>query len=78
MGAFELSLISRRDRVGKENLRIFHMLFFVNVQCVRVSASNFQVLTRKSGGARAFGNIVHFLVDPARRVRQVSEQPRSY
>ena len=41
--------------------------FFVNVQrCVRVSVSYFQVLTRKSGGARALGNIVRFLAGPAR------------
>ena len=33
--------------------------------CVRVSAFNFQVLTRKSGGARALGNVVHFLGWPS-------------
>ena len=40
----------------------------MNVQCcVRVSASNFQVLTGKSGGVtRALGNIVRFLAGPAR------------
>ena len=39
----------------------FSCNFFVNVQCcVRVSASNFQVLTCKSGGARALVNIVRF------------------
>ena len=39
----------------------------MNVQCcVRVSASNFQVLTRNSGGTRAFGNIVRFLAGTAR------------
>ena len=49
----------------KKNPRIFHILFFVNVQCcVRVSASNFQVLTCNSDGARALGNIVRFLAGP--------------
>ena len=38
----------------------------MNVQCcVRVRASNFQVLTRKSGGARVFGSIVRFSASPA-------------
>ena len=51
----------------KKNPRIFHILFFVNVQCcVRVSASNFQVLTCNSDGARALGNIVRFFAGPAR------------
>ena len=68
----KLVLLSFRGYYGeieskKENLRIFHILFFVNVQCcVRVSASNFQVLTRKSDGAKALGNIVRFLAGPAR------------
>ena len=49
-------------------LYILCSTFFVNVQCfVRVSASNFQVLIRNSGGARrALGNIVRFLAGPAR------------
>ena len=34
--------------------------------CVKFSASNFQVLTRKSGGHRAFGNFVRFSDGPAR------------
>ena len=65
-------LLSFRGYLGeieseKDKLRIFRILFFsVNVQCcVRVSAAKFQVLTRNSGGARAFGNIVRFLADPA-------------
>ena len=51
----------------KDKLRIFRILFFsVNVQCcVRVSAAKFQVLTRNSGGARAFGNIVRLMAGPA-------------
>ena len=45
--------------VCPKKLRVFHVLFLVNVQfCVRVSASSFQTLTRKSGGVRALGNIV--------------------
>ena len=49
-------------------LEIFGYLFLTHVQsCVRASASIFPVLTRKSGGARAFGNIVRFLACPARR-----------
>ena len=35
---------------------------------VSVSASNFQVLTLSSGGARALGNLVRFLAGPARTV----------
>ena len=68
VSAFEFPRIFRRDRVGKNKaLEHFIYFFFVNVQCcVRVSASNFQVLTRKSDGARAVGNIVRFLAGPAR------------
>ena len=44
-----------------------YIYYILHVQCcVRVSASNFQVLTRKSGGARALGNIARFLAGPAR------------
>ena len=57
---------------GKTELRfeILHTHCSMNVQCcVRVSASHFQVVTRKSGGVtRAFGNIVRFLAGPARMV----------
>ena len=57
--------MSRQDRVGKkQHFIIFHILSVVDLQCCgRVSASNFHVLTRKSGGAtsRAFGRIVRFL-----------------
>ena len=50
----------------KKNLQFF-IYFFLHVQCgVRVSASYFQVLQRKSGGAGAFGNNVRFLAGPAR------------
>ena len=68
VSAFEFSRIFRRDRVGKnKTLEQFIYFFLANVQCcVRVSASNFQVLTRKSDGARALGNIVRFLAGPAR------------
>ena len=46
----------------------------MNVQyCVRVSASNFQVLTRKSDGARALGNIVRFLAGPARMWYEIGQ-----
>ena len=69
----KLVLLSFRGYLGgiesetKKNLAFFIYFFFVNVQCcVRVSASNFQVLTRNSGGARAFGNIVRFMAGPAR------------
>ena len=38
---------------GEKKTQNFHTLFFVHVQCcVRVGASNFQVLTRKSGSAK--------------------------
>ena len=49
---------------------IQELFFLMHVQrCVRVSASNLQVLTRKSGlVTRAFGNIVRFLAGPARIV----------
>ena len=61
--------ISARSESENKTLECFVYLFFGNVQCcVRVSASNFQVLTRESGGARAFGNIVRFLAGPARSV----------
>ena len=57
--------MSRQDRVGKkQHFIIFHILSVVDLQCCgRVSASNFHVLTRKSGGvtSRAFGRIVRFL-----------------
>ena len=58
-------LLSFRGYIGdieseKKKLNIFHTLFSVNVRCVRVRASNVQVLTRNSGGARALGNIVRF------------------
>jgi len=68
----ECSRICWRDRVGKKPYQVefFIYIFLVNVQCcVRVGASNFQVLTRKSGFVtRAFGNIVRFLAGPARVV----------
>ena len=68
VSAFEFSRIFRRDRVGKKkNLEYCIYFFLVNVQCcVSVSASNFQVLTRKSDGARALGNIVRSWAGPAR------------
>ena len=68
VGAFEFGgYISARSSRKKKKLRIFHILLFCHVQCcVRVNASNFQVLTRKSGGVRAFGNIVRFLAGPDR------------
>ena len=51
----------------KKKTRIIHTRFFLVVQfCVRVSASNFQVLIRKSGGARASGNFIPFFGWPAR------------
>ena len=51
----------------KKKLKIFHTLLFLVVQfCVRVSASNFHVLIRKSGGARTSGNFIRFLAGPAR------------
>ena len=63
----KLVLFSFRGNLGeiepeKKSLEFFmHFFFGVNVQCcVRVSASDFQVLTRKSGGATAFGNFVRF------------------
>ena len=56
----KLVLLSFRGYLGEIKLRIFHILFVVNLQCVRVSGSNFQVLTHNSGGARALGNIVRF------------------
>ena len=53
----------------KKSWDFFMYFFFLHVQCcVRVSASNFEVLTRKSGGARAFGSLIRFLADPARMV----------
>ena len=52
---------------------IQELFFLMHVQrCVRVSASNFQVLTRNSGGARALGNIVSFLAGPARTASNFS------
>ena len=56
VGAFELSRISRRDRVGKNKAsKCFICFVFWHVQCgVSGSGSNFQVLIRKSGGGRAF------------------------
>ena len=45
---------------------MFHVFFLVHLQCFRISASNFQVLTRKRGGGRAFGNHVRILAGPAR------------
>ena len=51
----------------KLELFVRGMPFFVNGQCcVGASASFFQASTRKSGGGRAFGNIVRFLAGPAR------------
>ena len=51
--------------------------FFLHVQCcVRVSASNFEVLTRKSGGARAFGSLIRFLAGPARMQSRICSSSR--
>ena len=51
----------------KNSIYNIYIYYILHVQCcVRVSASNFQVLTRKSGGARALGNIARFLAGPAR------------
>ena len=64
-----MDISARSSRKKKKKLSIFQVVFLVNVQCcVRVSASNFQVLTRNSGGATAFGNIARFLAGPARRI----------
>ena len=53
-----------------------YTFFVVNWQCcVRVSASNFQVVTRKSGGVRAFVSIVRFLAGPARTYRSKRAPP---
>ena len=63
----------------KTNLDLLLYKFvFVNGHCccVRVSASNFQVLTRKRGGGRDFGNVVRFLADPARAYTQPVHEKR--
>ena len=55
----------RRDlaRSSREKkLRISNALFFI----VQFCASYFQVLIRKSGGARASGKFIRFLAGPAR------------
>ena len=60
--------MSRRDRVEKKKPQNFSYTSFCSacaVLCQRVSASNFQALPRKSGGARALGNMVRFLAGPA-------------
>ena len=49
--------ISARSSQKSEASEVLYT-FFLHVQCcVRGGASNFQVLTRKGGGARAFGNV---------------------
>ena len=58
--------ISARSSRKKKSLESFAHFFFLNAQfCARVSASNFQVLIRKSGGARASGTFIRFLAGPA-------------
>jgi len=63
-------MLARSSRKNTLPGRILHIHLFVNVQCcVRVSASIFHVLTRKSGCVtRAFWNIARFLAGPARVV----------
>ena len=51
---------------GKESYNFSYTFFSIVQCCVRVSASNFQGLIRESGGARASGNFIRFLADPAR------------
>ena len=43
---------------SSKKLKFFMYVFSHMQRCIRVSASSFQFLTRKSGGGRAFGNIV--------------------
>ena len=58
---------ARSSRKKTQSIIYIYIYYILHVQCcVRVSASNFQVLTRKSGGARALGNIARFLAGPAR------------
>ena len=71
----KLGVLSFRGYLGviesEKEIRIFRILFFLHMKCgVRVSASNSQVLTRKSVGARASSNVVHFLAGPARSNHQ--------
>ena len=51
---------------GEKMLRIFHIYILDMQCCVRVSDSNFQVLTRQSAGARFFGILIRFMAGPAR------------
>ena len=63
----------------KNKPQIFLYTFFLHVQCcVRVSASNFQVLTRKSGGARAFRKHCPFFAGPVRTCEKVKVLLLSY
>ena len=59
VGALKFPRISRQDRVGKNKaIQYFIHFFLLHVQCcIRGSASNFQVLTRKGCDARALRNI---------------------
>ena len=62
--------ISARSSREKKTNNFSYQVYFFSLQvqcCVRVSASNFQVLARKNGWARALGSIVRFLAGPARR-----------
>ena len=64
----DISATSNRGKKQHTYVENFKTVFFPHAQCcVRVSASNVYVLTRKNGGARAFGNIVRFGAGPARR-----------
>ena len=61
---------------NKKHQNFSYTFFFLHVQCcVWVSASNFQVLTRKIGDARASGNIVCFLAGPARTTPEFLTSP---
>ena len=83
-GAFECSRISRRDRPGNYTAYIFSYtnIFGMYVQCVfRSNTSNFQALTRKSGGAiinKVLGKIIEnkkvriFLCAVFRRMKRFS------
>ena len=67
----KLVLLSFRGYLGeiksaRKKLEIFSIFFFACAVLCQGRRSNFQVLTRKSGGAKDFGNIVRFLAGPAR------------
>ena len=62
VGAFEFSRISRRHQVGKNKVLKYFIpciRFFLHVQFCVGQRSQFSspMITRKSGGATAFGNI---------------------